>query len=254
MIFADMARPTETKLLPDPDPEYAVVCQHAAGIRRILPFLGKPVAPELLLVMLAEYRGTLEFLDRQRPAIAHVLAKVAGFDRAPIRVCLRGTDQYVAARAEPVWPPLLDAELEQLGRGDIPYFFRLYGKPGIRYYANRELTRTKLLPAQGDTPRLEPLLSLTSRFVSRSRKRLAEEGLFTLIGAFDHPSFAGRHERNGLAVAFGSRSLVVTLPSGEALHARRNLSAHVSSVYLPCRCGEVRTVFVPAVTRCKSSG
>ena len=32
---------------------------------------------------------------------------------------------------------------------------------------------------------------------------------------------------------------------------RRDLSAFVSSVYLPCQCGEVRSVFVPAVTVCE---
>jgi hypothetical protein len=28
----------------------------------------------------------------------------------------------------------------------------------------------------------------------------------------------------------------------------------VGSVYLPCRCGEVRSVFVPEVTVCKAMG
>jgi hypothetical protein len=44
----------------------------------------------------------------------------------------------------------------------------------------------------------------------------------------------------------------VELPEGEELHSRRNLSAFVGSVYLPCRCGEVRSVFVPAVTTCEA--
>ncbi len=44
------------------------------------------------------------------------------------------------ALSVPLWPPLLDAEAEQLARGDIPYFFRLYGRRGIFYYQNRALT------------------------------------------------------------------------------------------------------------------
>ena len=43
MILADLSLPTETKLLPDPDPEVAEICRHAAGVRRVLPYLGKPV-------------------------------------------------------------------------------------------------------------------------------------------------------------------------------------------------------------------
>jgi hypothetical protein len=52
-------------------------------------------------------------------------------------------------------------------------------------------------------------------------------------------------------VRFGKRHLLITLPGGEQLRAYRDLSAFVSSVYQPCRCGEVRSVFVPAVTRCR---
>jgi len=37
MILADLSLPTETKLLPDADPEYAAICRHACGIRRVLP-------------------------------------------------------------------------------------------------------------------------------------------------------------------------------------------------------------------------
>ncbi len=44
MILADLSMPTETKLLPDADPEYAEICRHAAGVRRVLLYLGKPLA------------------------------------------------------------------------------------------------------------------------------------------------------------------------------------------------------------------
>ena len=40
----------------------------------------------------------------------------------------------------------------------------------------------------------------------------------------------------------------------EELESRRDLSAFVGSVYLPCRCGEVHSVFVPAVTVCEARG
>jgi hypothetical protein len=79
---------------------------------------------------------------------------------------------------------------------------------------------------------------------------LREEGLFTLLGAFDHPSFRGRHKSDDLEVTFNARTVVVELSTGEQLHARRDMSAFVGSVYLPCRCGEVRSVFVPPVTVC----
>jgi hypothetical protein len=252
MILADLAAPTETKLLPDPDPEYAEICRHACGVRRVLPYLGKPVGAADLVAMAAAYLGALGFLDRHAPAIAAVFEGLPELREAPIRVCLRGTDEYVRARTEPLWPPLLAGEAEQLARGDIPYFFRLYGRQGIHYYAERTLRELKRLPMRGDVPQLEPLLSIKNGLRSPSRTKLREEGLFTLLGAFDHPSIAGRHADGDLEVAFGARSLVVKLPDGEELEVKRDLRAFVGSVYLPCRCGEVRSVFVPPVTTCEA--
>jgi hypothetical protein len=252
MILSDLSLPTETKLLPDADPEVAEMCRHASGVRRALPYLGKPVEAACVLAMASAYRGTLAFLDRHAREIAGVIARVPGLREAPIRVCLRGTDEYVRARSEPPWPPLLDAEAEQMARGDIPYFFRLYGRPGIHYYGDRALRRLERIPLRGDVPRLDPVLQLSRGLRSPSRKKLREEGLFTLLGAFDHASLSGKHEDDGLEVTFAARTLVVKLPDGEELRSRRDLRAFVGSVYLPCRCGEVRSVFVPPVTVCEA--
>lgn len=251
IILSDLSLPTETKLLPDADPEVAAICRHAAGVRRALPYLGKPVEPAALLQMASAYSRMLAFLDRRAGAIAAVFERVPRLKETPIRVCLRGTDEYVRARAEPVWPPLLDAEAEQLARGDIPYFFWLYGSAGIHYFANRALTERKTLPRRGDVPQLDPCLSLARGLRSPSRRKLRTQGLFALLGAFDHPSFKGRHLGDEVTITFGERTLVVTRGDGEELRSPRNLRSIVGSVYLPCRCGEVRSVFVPPVTVCE---
>jgi hypothetical protein len=168
----------------------------------------------------------------------------------PIRICLRGTDEYVQAD-ESLWPPLLAEEKEQLARGDIPYFFRLYDKPGIHWYGNRELTQINTLPTEGDVPQLDPILQVSRGFRAPSRKTLREEGLLTVIGAFDHKSFKGTFAHEGLELTMQKRTLLVKLPDGEEIEAHRNLSQFVGSVYLPCRCGEVSSVFVPKVTECE---
>lgn len=200
--------------------------------------------------MLGSYRATLALLDRHANAIARVFSELPGFETTPIRVCLRGTGDYVRARTEPLWPPLLPAEREQLDRGDIPYFFQLYGSPGIHYYTNPSLTALGTLPKKGDVPQPMRLLNVARAFRSPSRRKLRDEGQFTLLGAFDHPSFSGVYENEALKVRFSKRSLILTFPDGEELEARRDLRAFVSSVYLPCRCGEVESVFVPPVTVC----
>ncbi len=253
-LFDDLSLPTETKLLPDADPEYADICQHACGVRRLLPFLGKPIKVSSLLAMAASYSATLAFLDRNAGNIAKVFLRLRNLRETPIRVCLRGTGTYFQAQTEPVWPPLLAAEQEQLDRGDVPYFFRLYNRPGIHYYGDESLETRKRLPLEGDVPQLDPLLSLSKALASANRRSLREEGLFTLLAAFGDPSFSGKHQDGELVVQFGKRVVTVDLPSGEQLQCKRDLSAFVSSVYLPCRCGEVRSVLVPAVTRCDSAG
>ncbi|HYQ04730.1 MAG TPA: hypothetical protein VER96_38915 [Polyangiaceae bacterium] len=252
MILAELSLPTETKLLPDADPEYAAICRHASGVRRVLPFLGKPIAVAELLTMAGAYRGTLSFLDRHADEITKVFSALPELRQAPLRVLLRGTADYVQA-PKSLWPPLLDAEVEQLARGDIPYFFRLYGQPGIHYYADETLSQVACLPLHGDVPKLDPILQLSRGLRSPSRKKLREDGLFTLLGAFDHKSFSGKHSGEGLSLTFSKRNLVVTFESGEELQTSRNLRAFVGSVYLPCECGEVSSVFVPQVSVCTAA-
>ena len=253
MILAELSLPTETKLLPDADPEYAAICRHASGVRRVLPYFGKPVAVADLRDMASAYRGTLAFLDRHANEVAEVFANLPGLRDAPLRVLLRSTGDYVQATDRPLWPPLLEAETEQLARGDIPYFFRLYGRAGIHYYANETLSEIARLPLHGDVPQLDPILEVSRGFRSPARKKLREDGLFTLLGAFDHSSFTGKHAGEALTLTFSKRNLVVTFPDGEELQSSRNLRAFVGSVYLPCGCGEVRSVFVPPVTVCTAA-
>ncbi len=250
MILGDLSLPTETKLLPDADSEVAAICRHSSGVRRLLPYLEKPISVSSLLTMIANYRNTLELLDHRSRDIARVLLGLPGLRNAPIRVMLRGTDEYVRARSEPVWPPLLDAEAEQMARGDIPYFFRLYGVAGIHYYGDRALTKHERIPRRGDVPTLDPILSLSRGLRSPSRKRLREEGLFAILGAFDHESFTGTHKSDELTLTLGARTVALKLPSGEELRSPRNRRALVGSVYLPCSCGEVRSVLVPSITTC----
>ena len=93
MILADLSWPTETKLLPDADPEVADICRHACGVRRVLPYLGKPVQAGDLLAMVGEYHRTLVFLDRHASEIALVFGALPSLQDIPIRVCLRGTEE-----------------------------------------------------------------------------------------------------------------------------------------------------------------
>lgn len=252
MILDDLELPTQTKLLPEAADDIVDVCRHACGVRRVLAFLGKPIGPEALVAMVAGYRRALALLDKHAPAIAKIFERLPGLADAPIRVLLRGTDEYVRAKTTAVWPPLLDAEKAQLARGDIPYFFRLYGRPEIRFFTEASLTHSEALPLEGDVPTLEPLLDVSKELRSPRRKLLREQGLFALIGAFDHRSFKGRHTFEDVSITFRGKTLIAELGRDE-LETERDVGRFVASVYLPCTCGETRDVFVPAVTMCDAS-
>lgn len=249
IVFDDFAFPTATKLLPEACPEYGAMNRHAAGLRRVLPFLGKPLEVGDLVATVGAYAATLALLDRHRTRIAETILAVPQLRDAPIRVLLRGTGEYVESRTKRVWPPLLDAEAEQLARGDIPYFFRLYGRPGIHYFVEPTLERLGRLPLRGDVPQLAALLSLEKGLRSKLHRKLGEEGLFTVVGAFDHPSFAGTHTVGDFGITFGARAVTLHTADGE-LETRRDMRAFVGSVYQRCRCGEVKTALVPATTVC----
>lgn len=250
LMLEDHALPTATRLLPEADPDYAALYQHACGIRRVLPFLGKPLPIPDLLAMAAAYHQTLVLLDGHAGEIAATLAGLPELREAPLRVCLRSTGDYVRPGGD-LDPPLLAAEKEQLQRGDIPYFFRLYGRPGIHYFGDESLATTRRIPGRGDVPTLGDLLSLSRGLLSENRQSLREHGLFCLIAAFDHPSYGGEHTSGDLTVRFAARRLFLRSRGAEELETRRNLSAFVSSVYQPCRCGEVASPLVPRVTRCQ---
>jgi hypothetical protein len=252
LLLALFPRPPKTKLLGDPDPEYAAECQHSAGLRRVLPYLGKPLGAANLVTLAGAYLAMLDFLERQSAAIAKILGALPGFRETPIRVCLRSTAEYVQAEQRELWPPLLPAELEQMARGDVPYFFRLYGKQSIFRFSNRELSRVARLPLTGDVPQLEPLLDVRRRLASPRRAELRHRGLLAVLAAFDHPDLSGQHAAPGLQVRFGARELTVEL-LGEKLRSRRGSGELATSLYLPCRCGEVKTVLVPAATTCQSA-
>jgi hypothetical protein len=238
LVLDDLARPTETKLLPDADPEYAALCRHAAGARRLLRWLGKPVAPNYLATMLANYDATLGALGGASESIAQAIASSPGVRNAPIRVLLRATSEYAQAHRGRLWPPLLEAERVQLARGDVPYFFRTLESKGLFHYGDPSLATALPLPTEGDVPVLAPLLSLERGLRSKRRARLLEEGLFSIVGAFDSPDLRGTFEAGGLALTLGRRTVVLRRANGDELETGRNLRAFVGSVVGSCECGE----------------
>ncbi len=213
MILADLSLPTETKLLPDADPEYAEICRHACRGSACVALpgqAGEPVAD--LVAMAAAYHRTLAFLDRHAGEIAAMFKGLPELRETPIRVCLRGTAEYVRAGqtgpagSEWLWPPLSTARPSRWPAATSPISSgssggRAFTTSAIRAHQDRDAAAAKA--TSRSSIRCPPGLA---RLRSPSRKKLREDGLFVLLGAFDHASFDGKHEDDGFAVTFRARS------------------------------------------------
>lgn len=182
MVLEDFHSPAQTRLVPENDPEYRDLYIRSAGFRRLLPWLGNEIEPSARRSMKRAYVEMFETLDRNARAIADVFEKMH-VERIPIRVTLRSTAEYHAARND-----FLDAEKEQLDRGDVPYFFRLYGLPGIHWWADENLRTVKTMPLH-----LAPLLSIEKGLRSRNRAKLRRARLRVTLAPSARrarPSFA----------------------------------------------------------------
>ena len=158
--------------------------------------------------------------------------------RTPIRVCLRGTADYMVP-PERADPPFRPEELAQLARGDIPYFFHIYGQSGVFAFDSPDRARVVRLRQT----RANPALQVARHLRSPSRASLAAQGLFAVIAAFDHKGLTGGvFQDEGFELRCTRRQLIAGPRDGGA-ETRRDLSAFVGSVYLPCACGEDRAVF-----------
>ena len=249
LVLSELGSPMETQMFPAANSTYADIVRHACGVRRAIGYLGKPVAVAHALTMAAAYRAMLQSLQARAREITAVLRAQKLTQTAPIRICIRGTSDYVAAQNDlekPLWPPLMREEREQLARGDIPYFFHRYGEPGVHEYMNQARTKTRRVVSLAGLGKTENVLSLGNALRPKSRDELLAQGTFAILAAFDHAGFTGTHDTPDVHARITARTITLTFADGETWSTKRNLGAFVSSVYLPCACGEQRAVFARA--------
>ncbi len=126
---------------------------------------------------------------------------------------------------------------------DIPYFFRLYGRPGILLLRGSGAPQGPHDSARGrrSAPRPSPS-TLARPAIADAQQKLRDEGLFALLGAFDHlcPMGGPARERRFPGDLQSAHHRHEALPTGEELHARRNI-AHSSERLpaLPLRRGAI---------------
>lgn len=132
VVLTNLILPKETLLLP-----YKEIGFEMAGINLLGP--SSPVVTvDQSHQILAGYFDLFHFVFKMHEKILSVTTESVDF-LAPIRVIIRNTKEYRKILSDGYKPQnLLGEEKQQLERGDIPYFFKVLGKEGLFWLADKD--------------------------------------------------------------------------------------------------------------------
>jgi hypothetical protein len=105
----------------------------------------RSVGPRESLAAPLGYMRTSHKILVNADRLVRALKRCAGLRKAPIRVVVRDTYDYLAhMRGDPLTKfinptPICEDELLQAKRGDVPYYYRTIGDPRIRYFSRPDL-------------------------------------------------------------------------------------------------------------------
>lgn len=131
VVLSCLLLPHETLLLP-----FKEVGPGLCGASSVLNLAA--VSAEQIELVLRGYYDVFHCISSNLAGIQRTFEDQRSiFERIPVRHILRDTIHYRSARANPPEIPLFESEVEQLGRGDIPYFFKFVGEPHVHAYTDR---------------------------------------------------------------------------------------------------------------------
>ena len=131
--FENYTLPSQTHILPSTN-----VVPELCGLSNFVRLLNTEFDFERVLALCLGYLECLQVLIENDRVLSESIFAIEGLDRTPVRLFLRSTREYFGLlhnKAAPIEPPLFSSELEQLERGDIPYFFRFLSSHEILYYS-----------------------------------------------------------------------------------------------------------------------
>ena len=175
------------------------------GVRRVLPYLGKPVAAPELLAMAGAYRGNARVSRAPRGSHRRRLWQAAGAAQTPARVLLRGTEEYVHARFDARCGRRCSRPSRSSWRAaTFPTSFGSTASAAFTTTPIATLTQLDAAAAARRCTAARPDARRRARTaLAVAHSSCASEGLFTLLGAFDHPSLRRHAASDELSVTFG---------------------------------------------------
>ena len=209
MILFSMSLPHDTMIVPNRAPEDRSV----AGLRIVFSSLGEPLKGPYVLAMLEGYVNFLNAIEAHQTQLLRALRHDPRVETMPIRYLLRAThiyDDFLTRGQRPI-APFVSAEMEQLNRGEIPYFFITLKAPEkLRYYDSQDLASTQVVStndirrATDRTERspLKPLFSIHKGWTVSKFRAARTLGSAIFLSSIDHQALNGRIESSTSEIQF----------------------------------------------------
>ncbi len=138
-IFDKLILPSQTSLIPNS--QHPEESHDRAGVFSLRQQLTKIRSWPHIAALISGFTQTVETLQNSISGISDVLMSDSNIDKAPIRMVPRATQiyfDYLKGKNPTLKKTLLNSELEQLSRGDIPYFFRFLNSPQVYNYTTED--------------------------------------------------------------------------------------------------------------------
>mgnify|MGYP000870816767 CR=1 FL=1 len=179
VVLAHLVLPHETVLLP-----FKQVTWQRAGVRKLISS-PEQISATQAKALLSGYLDLFTLVMEKRDDILSALN--ASIDlRNPVRVLLRNTVEYIPESGATMKYGLLPEEVQQLNRGDVPYFFKMIGAPDLLWIQSpNQYAKVESLSAfESDVVRhaLQPDILLSEKLVSPLRMA---QGLFLILQKFN---------------------------------------------------------------------
>ncbi len=132
-IFSLCRIPSQTLLIPSNEIDF-----QQCGLSDIFKFLPENPQERLFLIsiLLSSYLELLMELKKEKNVVQSILKEA--IPSSIIRVILRNTQVYSDYIKYGTNPGFEEYEMEQLQRGDIPYFFRTFGCSHIKWFKHKD--------------------------------------------------------------------------------------------------------------------
>jgi hypothetical protein len=132
-IGADLRLLSQSVLIPHKN-----IPERKCGIKNLLPAIRKNPG-DLIAAICRGYLATLKVCSEKSVQLDRLMCNEVENFRPPIRIILRKTGSYVNYMAGTPKPkefefPALPSEIEQMGRGDVPYYFCYPDDLRIRHF------------------------------------------------------------------------------------------------------------------------